>query len=178
MSDVAEAPAKAKKNQIEHALSHWVDRLLDRIIIGDGWWTAVETGTVMVTLSREARMNAEDKRKARGIKPHHLDWYCWQRSTGIYAQWELKVDDNTTTDGQDQTIALLKRNKIPTDVCYSVTEVCAFLIRAGFEVHGNAANIAAEFQERYLAKRREAPKKKAAPGKRRERARPGLSWIG
>jgi len=170
--EVTDAPKK--KNQHEHALSYWVDKLLDRIMLGDCEYTAVETGTVMVSMSPEARMNAEQKRRARGIKPYALDWYCYQRATGVYAQWELKVDNNTTTDGQNGTIARLKRNNIPVAVCYDVIEVWAFLVKAGFELHGNAGNIALEYQERYLAKRREAPKKAARSRKTTVRA-PGTA---
>lgn len=152
-----------KRDQPEWGLSHWVDVFMDRAFLTQGpcWYTAIEGGTWMVSQSPEARMNAEQKRRARGVKPHHLDWYCWQRSTGLYAQWELKVDDNEPTSGQRDTIAALKRDKIPTTTCWTVPEVFKFLSGAGFELHANAANIAAELHERYLAKRRAAgtPKK-------------------
>lgn len=161
-------PKRAKPDQAEHGLSHWVEVFLDRALLGFGWYTAVETGTWMVGQSREARMNAENKRRARGIKPHHLDWYAWQKSTGIYVQWELKVNGRPTRPGQDQTMVALRRNEIPTAVCETVPEVCEFLIGAGFELHGNARNIATELHERYLAHRRERgapPKPKRAPRK-------------
>lgn len=159
------APVPRKKDQPEHALSHWVAALLDRVMTGPGWWTAVETGTWMVNQSREARMNAENKRRARGIKPYHLDWYVYQKNTGVYVQFELKVDHRPTRPGQDDTITALTRNKIPTGVFETVPEVCRFLIEAGFEVHGNAAGIAVELHERYLAARRKAPARKSSPRK-------------
>lgn len=146
---------RAKNDYAEWGLSHWVDKFLDRVLIGPSWHTAVETGTWMVNQSPEARMNAENKRRARGIKPFHLDWYSWQASTGIYAQWELKVRGRPTRPGQDQTMVALRRNKIPTGVCETVPEVWIFLRDAGFELHGNAENIALELHERYLANRRE-----------------------
>lgn len=155
----------------EHGLSHWVDRFLDRVMIGPCWYTAVETGTWMPGATREARMNAENKRRARGIKPCHLDWYLWQKSTGQFTQFELKVEGRPTRPGQDQTIEALQRNLIPTTVCETVPQVCEFLRDAGFVMHGGARLIAAELHERYLAKRREhtAP----AKPKRTSRTRPG-----
>lgn len=165
MSDLLELdapaePAPKKKSQPEWGLSHWVDVFLDRTFIGPGWYTAIEGGTYRTGATRQQNLNAEEKRKARGIKPYHLDWYCYQSSTGIYAQWELKVDKNNTTKGQDDTIAALTRNGIPTGKFYTVIEVCEFLLGAGFVLHGNARGIANELHERYLAKRREVPKKK------------------
>lgn len=163
---MSEARTRAKPDQAEHGLSHWVDAFLNRVMIGECWYTAVETGTWMMNQSPEARMNAENKRRARGIKPAHLDWYAWQKSTGIYVQWELKVDGRPTRKGQDDTITALRRNKIPTGVYETVPEVCEFLIGAGLLMHGNSRNIAAELHERYLAKRRvAAPKKKRSPRK-------------
>ena len=71
---------KPKRDNAEHGLSHWVDAFLDRTLLGNCWYTAIEGGTWLRSLSPEARMNAEAKRKARGIKPAHLDWYAWQGS--------------------------------------------------------------------------------------------------
>lgn len=167
---MSDSPTRAKPDQAEHGLSHWVDSFLDRALLGDCWYTAVETGTWMVGGSPEARMNAENKRRARGIKPAHLDWYAWQASTGIYAQWELKVNGRPTRLGQDQTMVALRRNNIPTAVCETVVEVWDFLRGARFELHGNAENIARELHERYLANRREyvagAPAKKKSRGRK------------
>lgn len=153
-------------NQHEHGLSHWVDAFLERTMLGNCWFTAVETGTWLRNETPQARMNAEMRRRARGIRPHHLDWYCWQESTGKYVQFELKVDNRPTRKGQDQTIALLRRNNIPTGVLETVPDVCDFLLDAGFELHGNARNIALELHQQYLAKRREpAPSRTARSGR-------------
>lgn len=159
------APEKVKPEQAEHGLSRWVDSFLDRALLGRCWYTAIEGGTWLKGATREQRMNAENKRRARGIKPAHLDWYVWQESTGKYTQFELKVDGSPTRLGQDQTMEALRRNNIPTGVCETVPEVWRFLLDAGFELHGNARNIALELHEQYLAKRRAAPKKKRSPRK-------------
>ena len=122
----------AKRDNAEHGLSHWVDAFLDRTLLGNCWYTAIEGGTWLRSLSPEARMNAEAKRKARGIKPAHLDWYAWQESTGKFTQFELKVDRRRYRRvGQDQTMELLRRNNIPTAVCETVPQVWEFLVGAG-----------------------------------------------
>lgn len=145
-----------KIDHAEHGLSHWVDKFLDRAILGDCWYTAVETGTWIRSETPQARMNAEAKRRARGIKPHHLDWCVWQRTTGLYVQFELKVENRPLRPGQRATIMLLTRNNISSAVCQTVPEVSDFLADVGFELHGNHRNIALELHEHYLAKRRKA----------------------
>lgn len=157
-----EGPVRRKNDQAEHGLSRWVTAFLERTIIGACWFTAVETGTWLPGSSEQGRMNAETKRRARGIKPAHLDWYLWQKSTGQFTQFELKVYGRPTRQGQKDTMAALRRNEIPTGVYETVPEVCEFLLASGFVLHGNARNIAAELHERYLAQRREK-----APAKRK-----------
>jgi hypothetical protein len=160
----------APRDQAEWGLSHWVNSFLDRVMLGKCWFTAVETGTIMLTKTPEARMAEAARRKARGIKPNHLDWYAWQRETGIYVQIELKVGDNKPTPGQEATMAALDRNHIPNAVCRTVPEVYEFMVGAGFRLHGNAANIAQECHQQYLAKRREAQAKKPARAPRKRAA--------
>jgi hypothetical protein len=160
----------APRDQAEWGLSHWVNSFLDRVMLGKCWYTAVETGTIMLTKTPEARMAEAARRKARGIKPNHLDWYVWQRETGIYAQIELKVGTNAATPGQEATMAALARNDIPHAICHSVHEVHEFMVIAGFRLHGNADNIAAECHQQYLAKRREAQAKKPARAPRKRKA--------
>ena len=152
-----------KIDQPEHRLSAHVGALLDRIIEQPAWYTAVETGTVMVNKSPQARMNAEAKRRKRGIKPFHLDWYVYQRPT--FAQFELKVGYNKTTDGQDTTIRLLHERNISAGVCRSVLDVWVFLSAAGFKLHANAENIAREIQERWHAAQDGADLRKTQPVK-------------
>lgn len=170
-----------KRDQQEHALSHWVNLFLERTIVGACWFTAVDTGTYRPGATREQWMAAEQKRRAMGIKPSHLDFYLWQKSTGQFTQFELKVKGRKTRLGQDQTMVALRHNQIPTSVCETVPEVCEFLATSGFVLHGNARNIAAELHERYLAQRQAKAAQPAQPktaARRRPQARPGLSWIG
>lgn len=145
-----------KIDQAEWGLSHWVDKFLDRAMLGDCWYTAIEGGVWTQSKDPAVQMNAAAKRRARGIKPHHLDWYVWQRTTGLYVQFELKVENRPLRPGQRATIALLTRNNICSAVCQTVPEVSDFLADVGFELHGNHRNIALELHEHYLAKRRKA----------------------
>lgn len=148
-------------DQAEHRLSHWVDTFLERVMVEPCWFTAVDTGTIMVNASPQARMNWQAKRKAMGIKPHHLDWYVYQRP--LFAQFELKVGTNDATPGQAATRIALARHAIPTEVCWSVPQVHAFLVKAGFRLHENALNIALEIHERVGASNDAAALKKGKP---------------
>lgn len=161
----------AKFDQPEHRLSHYVDSLLDRIILTDGphWWTAVETGTIMLNKSAYARMNWEQKRRARGIKPAHLDWYLYQAP--LFTQFELKYEDAPTRDKQLDTITALIRCGVQTAVCRSVLDVYQFVQATGFRLHGNAANIAALTDMQWRAADEAARGPVAAPKKRRASAR-------
>jgi hypothetical protein len=152
-----------KKDQPEHRLSAYVDTLLERIVTQPAWFTAVETGTVMVNKSPQARMNEAAKRKKRGIKPFHLDWMIYQRPN--YAQFELKVGHNKTTDGQDTTIRMLHERGISAGVCQSVFDVWVFLHAARFDLHGNAENIARELEATWRAAQDTADVKKTLPTK-------------
>ena len=148
-------------DQPEHRLSAHVNMLLERIMVEPYWATAVETGTIMVNQSPQARMNAEAKRKKRGIKPAHLDWYAYQHP--VYAQFELKVKGGRVSDNQDVTIKLLHERRIPAAVCWNICDVFNFLRSNNFRLHPNAANIAIEVSERWYAAQREADAKKGTP---------------
>lgn len=177
MSDDLNPAPRKRLDQPEHGLSHWVDRFLDRVLLpmGPCWYTAIEAGVWLRDMTPQARMNFEQKRRARGIKPDHLDWYAWQGSTGLFTQFELKVNGNVPTKGQLQTLAALQRQNIPTAKCETVPEVCRFLLAAGFELHRNAVNIATELHERFLAERRKAKGPREARGGAQRSAAAGVA---
>jgi hypothetical protein len=139
----------SKIDQPEWRLSHYVDSLLDRIMIEPCWYSAIEGGTIMINKSPQARMLESQRRKARGIKPHHLDWMVYQYP--IYSQFELKYGVPKPSDGQDTTIKLLSDRDIPAACLSTVMGVYHFLRDAGFKLHGNAENIAAEIEARWRA---------------------------
>lgn len=164
-------------NQSEHRFSHYACELLERILLEDCWFTAVDTGTQMTKKTAQARFAWEAHRRWMGIKPSHLDLYVYQRQTGIYAQYELKVGSNKLTTGQETTRRLLADRGIPTGCCWNIMDLYGVILRAKFNLHGNAANIAVEVDERHLAAEREAViksgvVKKHSPSKPRVRPSP------
>jgi hypothetical protein len=163
----------AKMNQSEHRFSHYACELLERIMLEDCWFTAVDTGTQTVKETPEARFSWENHRRWMGIKPSHLDLYIYQRQTGIYVQFELKVGDNKLTTGQETTMQLLENRGIPTGCFWNILDLYEAVVKAGFNLHRNAKNIAVEVNERHPAAEREfklksGVVKKRAPSKPRQ----------
>lgn len=152
-------------DQPEWRLSHYVDMLLDRVMMKPCWYSAIEGGSIMVAQSVEARMQNAARRKARGIKPSHLDWMVYQHPR--YSQFELKYGEAKPSAGQAVTIGLLKEQGIPAGCLNSILDVYRFLAVAGFNLHANAANIATEIEARWRArddeKRLTPPKIKSSP---------------
>jgi hypothetical protein len=167
----------AKPDQPEWRLSHYVNSLLERILLEPCWYTAVDTGTQVFKGTPQARMAWENGRRARGIKRAHLDWYAFQAPR--FTQFELKYNHTRPDDNQAVTINLLTKRDIPTGTFCTILQVYAHLRDAGFRLHGNAANIAAEIDARWRAedeaKRNGAPKPKR-PAKPRP-AKPSPSQV-
>jgi hypothetical protein len=140
-----------RKDQPEWRLSHYVDVLLDRILDQSAptWYTAVETGSIAFKATVEARMRIEQRRRARGIKPAHLDWYVYQQP--LFTQIELKYGHSDETDGETRTISQLQSRKIPAACCYTIGQVYEHLKNNGFRLHGNAENITREVEKRWQA---------------------------
>jgi hypothetical protein len=140
-------------DQPEHRLSHFVDALLDRVLVEPCWYSAVDHGAAPMGGTKEEQKNARmvraQRMKARGIKPSHLDWFVYQR--GIYAQFELKIGKNDPDDGQETTMRLLRERDIPTGCAKTLRQFYDLLVGAGFALHPNAANILVEIEARYAA---------------------------
>jgi len=161
----------ADRNQHEHRLSHFCDKLIERIVLEPYWATAVDTGTVLFSKNPYARIMWENHRRWMGIKPHHLDWYIYQNP--IFVQIELKHGYNQLSPGQRTTIRLLEERGIQADVCWTIPQFYSTLLNAGFRLHGNAQNIMFEIDERYQAAERKAEEPKAkAPARKPSAPRP------
>lgn len=152
-------------DQPEHRLSKAVDALLDRILVGDFWHTAIDHSGASLGKSEQAQMAWRQRQSAMGIKPSHLDFYIYQRDTGIYAQFELKRGRNGPTEGQKTTMRLLTERGIPTGCAWSLPEFFELVVKAGFRLHPNAPNVLAEMVERLAAMDRAAELKAAKPRK-------------
>lgn len=142
-------------DQPEHRLSYFVDALLDRIMVEPCWFSAIDHGAAPLGKSKEeqrkANMIRAQRMKARGIKPSHLDWFCYQKETGIYAQIELKIGYKQPDEGQLTTMRLLRARGIPTGCAWTLRQFYDLLVQSGFRLHGNSLNILAEIQARYEA---------------------------
>jgi hypothetical protein len=141
------------RDQPEWRLSHYVDALLDRILLEPCWYSAVDHGAAPMGKTddqqRQANMVRAQRMKARGVKPAHLDWFVYQ--SGIYAQFELKHGNGKPHDGQLTTMRLLQERGIPTGCAWNLTQFYDLLVAAGFQLHANARNILTEIEARHAA---------------------------
>lgn len=157
-------------DQAEHRLSFCVAALLDRVMVGEWWATAVDHSGAAIGRTEQAQMAWRQRQKAMGIKPAHLDWYCFQRDTGVFAQFELKSGYNKPTEGQETTMRLLRERNIPTGCAWTLREFFDLLVSAGFKLHLNAANILSEVEARHAALDRQAAAVKSGEIKKKRRA--------
>lgn len=151
--------------QPEHRLSKIVDLMLDRILVGNFWHTAIDHSGAAIGKTEQAQMAWRQRQSAMGIKPSHLDFYIYQRDTGIYAQFELKRGKNGPTEGQQTTMRLLTERGIPTGCAWTLPEFFELVVKAGFRLHPNARNILVEMGERLAALDRAAALKATKPRK-------------
>lgn len=171
-------------DQAEHRLSHYIDALLDRILLEPCWYSAIDHFAVPMGETDESKKIANMVRfqrlKAMGVKPAHLDWFVYQKSTGIYAQIELKVGYKSPSVGQETTMKKLRERGIPTGCAKTIRQFYNLIVDAGFLLHANAENIVTEIEARHAAsddkaemiKSGEIKKKKYKPKK----AGPRYQW--
>jgi hypothetical protein len=157
--------------QREHRFSHYVSKLLDRILLEPCWYTAVDHSGRAIGGSVQAQMNWRQHQKWMGIKPSQLDWEIVQQAIDIptpeplwrIAKIELKYGSNTPDNGQETTIRLLTDRQIVTGCCWNIPQFYEALKTARFRLHGNAENIVCEIIEKHAAAEREAAIKAAGP---------------
>jgi VRR-NUC domain len=165
----------ARKAQIEHGLSHWVDWWLERAVVRPCWFTAQETGVNRWDMTPAQYMRVMQLRQARGIKPHALDWMLFQKPE--FLCFELKVGNNPVSDQQEATMRLLAAQGIPVGVCRSVHEVFGFLRRCGIRLNDSAPYVANLAHEHYLAARRQAAGAKPKRATKPRAAKPTRSRV-
>lgn len=112
------------------------------------------------------------RQKAMGIRPSHLDWYIYQRDTGIFAQIELKAPGNVPTPGQETTMRLLRERNIPAGCCWSIRDFYDVVRSAGFKLHPDVDAITAEIEAKHAAADLAAQTRQRKPAKREPRPRP------
>ena len=165
--------AKRKPDQPEHRLSHFCAELLTRILTEPCWFTAQDTAGRAIGATwqeqQNSRMHWEQNQKWYGVKADQLDWRIVQPP--IYAEIELKWGKGERTEGQKRTIAALTARGIPTGCAWTLREFYDLLVRAGFRLHGNAANILTEIEARHAAAQDPATMKKGAKPARKSKPR-------
>ena len=133
----------------EHRLSHYVDEMLQRIMVEPCWYTAQDHSGRAIHGSAQAQMNWRAKQKWYGVKPAQLDWRMYQYP--LYTEFELKDGKKPPSDGQAVTMRKLKERKIPTACLGDIRSVFEFIRDSGFILHGNAENLCTETVERWAA---------------------------
>jgi hypothetical protein len=141
----------------EAAFQAICDRFIDRVVLPPFWTTGINH-------ENEASDNARARARGRGVKPGVFDIYVCQypaRSVWLECKW----GPNKPSDAQRAVYAALSLCGIARAFCWSINDVLAALAVAGFRLHGNAENLAAEYQARAEAAVREAEVKASRPRK-------------
>jgi len=126
--------------QREAAFQAVVDRFIDRVVIPPMFVTGISH-------ENQHTDNARARARGRGVKPGIPDIYVAQH--GARSAWlELKWGANKASEAQLATHAALRRCGIAADVCYSIYDVLQVLRKECFDLHGNTANLATEYQAR------------------------------
>jgi hypothetical protein len=155
----------------EHAFQAWADRFIDKAVLPPMFVTGIDiAGTDMANEGRRFTL------QARGVKFGVPDMVVCQLVQLSRIIWiELKVDA-PVSDTQEQTQDKMRSAGQSVVVCRSMNEILVALRSCGFSMHGNADNLAAEYEARFRA---EAPSKvkraKRSSGPRKPARRKGLT---
>lgn len=166
MQHIEDPPTRRAHVQREQAFQGVVDRFLDRVVTPPFWTTGINH-------ENELTDNARSRARGRGVKGGVPDVYVCQAG-GRSAWIELKWGNNKPSDAQKAVHDELERCGIPRGYAWSILYVLRILREADFVLHGNADNLAAEYQARAEAAVRKAEKlgakskatRKSAPQKR------------
>lgn len=161
-------------NQHEHRLQAFVDRFLDRVVMPPFFTSGVDAAS-------KTSDNARARAAARGIKFGLPDVYLLQGDPTLSMWIELKVGANSASDRQRAVGEQIMRCGVRVSVCRTIEEVHMAIHSAGFRLHGNAWNIAAEMTARWQIAEAAAAAKSAAPKStiptRAPRVRPQASRL-
>lgn len=156
----------------EARLQAWADRFIDRVVLPPMFTTAIDVGrewvSVQHAMSHKARgtvFGLPDALVAQGDGQElsTVAWIEYKRGTRLTAR---QVAAHTA----------LQRVGFHVYTASSISDVLDALRLAGFRLHGNAASIAVEMEERLLASDRVAEAKKPRASKPRA-ARPSAATI-
>ena len=143
---------KPRRRSPEHSFQAWADRLLDRVVMPPMFTTAIDHAAAdMAHIGRRAAL------QGRGVKFGLPDVFVCQAaqdggsSAGLWI--ELKRGSRVSS-AQEGVHTAMRRAGQSVAVCSSMAGIVAALRNYGFDVHGNADALAAEYEARVAAKER------------------------
>lgn len=163
------AKPRAKQRAPEHSFQAWADRFIDRVVLPPMFTAGVDVAAIdMRKLGRIATM------QARGIKMGLPDLFVCQAGSPAKIVWiELKRGSPVTLRQLGIHRAMWRAGQ-RVAVCRTMPDILQALRDAGFALHGNAANLAAEYEARVVASIAEP----APPHKPARAARSRVSRVG
>jgi len=141
----------------EAAFQAIADRFIDRVMMTPFWTTGINHENQLTD-------NARARARGRGVKPGVFDIYVCQypaRSVWLECKW----GKNTPSEAQLAVSDALRKCHVSRAFCWSIYDILRALTDAGFVLHGNALNLAVEYQARAEAAVREAEVKASRPRK-------------
>lgn len=152
----------------EARLQAWADRFIDRVVLPPMFTTALEHGAqeyannvrrAAAFQARGGKFGLPDCLVIQGSQHRSTTWSRPQAICFI----EYKRGNNDLSSRQHGISDALERVGVPVLVCRSIKDVYNALRASSFDLHANAMNIVAEYEERLAgADRTAAAKRKAA----------------
>lgn len=135
-----EPPVRRAHVAREAAFQMQVVHFLERVLVPPFFYTAIAH-------ENELSENARARARARGVKPGVPDLFIFQYPA--CRLWlELKWGNNKPSDAQKFTGQRLAEAGVDGAFIWTVHQVLVALEAAGFQLHGNARNLATEYQQR------------------------------
>lgn len=154
----------ATQKKPEWEIQAWLYRFAERILLPPFEVRCVDhAGAVMANMS--TRMMA----LGRGLKPGFPDMMIWQGEPLLMLPVEIKHEGSERPGQTAFAEAMLRCGSPVARECRKAAELVDALRRAGFRLHANADNLAAEYQARIDAGLRELAATRSAPKKRSTR---------
>lgn len=163
----AEVLAVRKKGALqrkpEWIVQSWSHKLLERIVLAP-----CEIRGIDKSGAHQASMNTRMMMLGRGCKDGTGDHLVVQGAPIRVLFAEFKFGSGSASPAQDGTAESYERCGIPTvRECRTMAQLVQGLRAAGFRLHGNTDNLAAEYQERANASLRELQLRKGEPRKKK-----------
>jgi hypothetical protein len=146
LSSEPAAKTPRRHDDKEHRLQTWAHKLMEKIIREPRFIHAIDHASIRTD-------NARSRAASAGVQFGFPDYQIFQTHPTelIVLHIEFKAAPNSVGERQRAVHAGLERLGMKTLICYSMDDVLRGLERAGVWLHGNAANLAIEYQHRFEA---------------------------